>query len=317
MLGTQTRIGHRHDRPTEFRHEALFYLGDRDFLEGTGAFVQGALDAGEPVMVALLADKVAELRRHLGTDADRVEFVDMAELGRNPGRIIPAWHRFVDRHRDAPALWGVGEPVWSSRSPEELTECQRHESLLNDAFAGDRPWWLLCPYDTQALAPEVLEAARRSHPYVSERGASQPSAGFGGSSWVFDGPLPEPAGDVRRLEFDGSSLRAMRMTLSDWAAGALSSGRAADLLLAVHEVAANSVRHGGGSGVLRYWDDPAAAVVEVRDHGRIERLLVGRQLPSIDDEMGRGLWLAHQLCDLVQVRSSAAGTVVRLHMTRR
>jgi hypothetical protein len=29
-----------------------------------------------------------------------------------------------------------------------------------------------------------------------------------------------------------------------------------------------------------------------------------------------GLWLANQLCDLVQIRSFAAGTVVRLHMRR-
>ena len=59
-----------------------------------------------------------------------------------------------------------------------------------------------------------------------------------------------------------------------------------------------------------------SAVVEVWDHGRIHRLLAGRELPSIDDEMGRGLWLAHQLCDLVQVRSSPEGTIVRLHMAR-
>ena len=31
---------------------------------------------------------------------------------------------------------------------------------------------------------------------------------------------------------------------------------------------------------------------------------------------GRGVWLANQLCDLVQIRSGAAGTVVRLHARR-
>jgi hypothetical protein len=29
---------------------------------------------------------------------------------------------------------------------------------------------------------------------------------------------------------------------------------------------------------------------------------------------GRGLWLANQLCDLVQIRSGAGGTRVRLQM---
>jgi hypothetical protein len=31
---------------------------------------------------------------------------------------------------------------------------------------------------------------------------------------------------------------------------------------------------------------------------------------------GFGVWLANQVCDLVQIRSVAAGTVVRLHMRR-
>jgi hypothetical protein len=41
---------------------------------------------------------------------------------------------------------------------------------------------------------------------------------------------------------------------------------------------------------------------------------VGRTPPSPDQRAGRGLWLANQLCDLVQIRSTEAGTVVRLHM---
>jgi anti-sigma regulatory factor (Ser/Thr protein kinase) len=42
---------------------------------------------------------------------------------------------------------------------------------------------------------------------------------------------------------------------------------------------------------------------------------LARTLPFIR-EGGRGLWLVNQLCDLVQLRSSAAGGVVRLHMRR-
>jgi anti-sigma regulatory factor (Ser/Thr protein kinase) len=316
MSDTQTRTDHRYDRCTDFRHEALFYGGAYDFLEGTGAFIQGALDAGEPIMVALLPDRLDLLRRHLGPDAERVEFVDVAELGRNPGRIIPAWRWFVDRNRDAPSLRGICEPIWAARSEAELTECQRHESLLNDAFAGYRPWWLLCPYDVESLSPEVLDAARRSHPFVAEQGVSRPSPCYGTSSWIFDGELPQPAAVAGALEFDGASLRDVRVAVSAWAAGILPAGRAADLVLAAHEVATNSVLHGGGSGRVGYWQDATTAVAEVRDKGHIEGLLVGRELPSLDDEMGRGLWLAHQLCDLVQVRSSSDGTVVRLHVGR-
>jgi anti-sigma regulatory factor (Ser/Thr protein kinase) len=50
----------------------------------------------------------------------------------------------------------------------------------------------------------------------------------------------------------------------------------------------------------------------VRDPGYIAEPLVGRLRPSAAVEGGHGMWLANQLCDLVQVRSSRAGTTVRL-----
>jgi hypothetical protein len=64
------------------------------------------------------------------------------------------------------------------RSTDELVECQRHETLLNLAFAGVPAWWLLCPYDTSALGGPVLEEASRSHPFVSQRGVATASADY-------------------------------------------------------------------------------------------------------------------------------------------
>ena len=52
----------------------------------------------------------------------------------------------------------------------------------------------------------------------------------------------------------------------------------------------------------------------MRDDGRIEDPLVGRERPRPDQANGRGLWIANQLCDLVQVRSGHDGTEVRLRM---
>jgi Histidine kinase-like ATPase domain len=60
-----------------------------------------------------------------------------------------------------------------------------------------------------------------------------------------------------------------------------------------------------------------AAICEVRDRGYLDQPLAGRESPARDAEGGRGLWLANQFCDLVQIRSSEAGTVVRLHKSRR
>jgi anti-sigma regulatory factor (Ser/Thr protein kinase) len=96
-------------------------------------------------------------------------------------------------------------------------------------------------------------------------------------------------------------------------------GRAelADLLMAVTEVAGNSLVHGGGAGTIRVWPSAGGVVCEVRDGGWIRQPLAGRMRPAPDGESGRGLWMVNQLCDLLQLRSSPAGTVARLHMRRR
>lgn len=65
----------------------------------------------------------------------------------------------------------------------------------------------------------------------------------------------------------------------------------------------NTVLHGGGSGVARVWREPGAVLFESRDRGRVEGPLVGRVRPTASQIGGRGLWIANQLCDLVQIRS--------------
>ena len=98
------------------------------------------------------------------------------------------------------------------------------------------------------------------------------------------------------------------------AAAGLNPDRTADLVLAVDEVASNSLRHGGGRGTLRIWREQGALVCEVRDAGRFEDPLAGRERPALDRDGGRGLWMVNQLCDLVQLRSFPSGAVVRLHV---
>ena len=55
-------------------------------------------------------------------------------------------------------------------------------------------------------------------------------------------------------------------------------------------------------------------MLEVRDAGHIREPLVGRRRPTPEQQSGRGLWLVNRLCDLVQIRSSHEGTVVRVHV---
>ena len=135
-----------------FRHEALLYEGIDDFVEQTSSFIVEGVESGEPVLVVVAAEKIARLREELGARANVVHFADMLDVGSNPARIIPAWKSFVDGHAGSgQPLRGIGEPIWAGRSAEELIECERHEALLNLAFAAPRAWWLLCPYDVGEL----------------------------------------------------------------------------------------------------------------------------------------------------------------------
>ncbi|MFD8638520.1 ATP-binding protein, partial [Streptomyces sp. NPDC059656] len=97
----------------------------------------------------------------------------------------------------------------------------------------------------------------------------------------------------------------------------LNAARRGDLVLAVSEAAANSLSHGGGKGTLRLWDSADSGVVaEIRDGGHLADPLAGRGRPSLaSPHGGRGLWMIHQLCDLVEIRASADSLTLRLHMT--
>ena len=306
--------------PQGFRQEALFYEGLEWFMASVLPFVRGGVGRGEPVMVAVDAAKTARLREALGDGAGAVRFVDMPTLGRNPGCIIPAWREFVaDAAREGRPARGVGEPIWRGRSEAELEECHRHEALLNVAFDGGPEWRLVCPYDTAALPAEVLERARRTHPYVGTDAVTGRSAHYRRPGRAtLAGALPRPPARCDELEFTKDDLATVRALVQARSRSAgLDAGAAADAVLAVNELATNAIRHGGGRGVLRAWADGGALVCEVRDAGRIDDPLAGRGLPGDDVAGGRGLWLVNQVCDLVQLRSLRAGSTVRVHVRAR
>ena len=308
-------------RDKAFVHEAFFYRDADEFVRGMVQFIRDGLEAGEPVFVVLNAEKIERLRETLGENADRVLFADMAEVGANPARIIAAWCQFVDEHgADGQPIRGIGEPIWAGRSEAALAECHRHESLLNLAFANTPAFRLLCPYDVSALDPSVVEEAARTHPFVSDVESFRESGSYRGIEAIsapFADPLSEPPGSAEELPFDGDSLAAVRELVTERAVEAgLSHAHADILVLAVNELATNSLRHGGGSGVLRVWEDGDFVICQVEDSGRIDEPMVGRLQPVLDETGGRGLWLANQLCDLVQVRTFEDGNVVRIHMAR-
>jgi anti-sigma regulatory factor (Ser/Thr protein kinase) len=295
-------------------HEALLYAGLDDFLEGTTAFVHAGLDAGDRVMVAVPEPRLGALRHALHGAADDVGFLDMADVGRNPARIIPAVQQALADTPRRRLRW-IGEPVWPGRRPPEAVEGERHEALLNVAF-GDAPISILCPYDASRLDAGVLAGAERTHPTLCVGGHRRESPLYGDPHDVATAALhplePPPATAAERaIDADLHGLR--RFVAYHAGAAGLDGERLDSLLLAANEGAANAYLH-GHAGVLRIWHDASEVLCEIADLGTIADPLAGRRTPDAEQLTGRGLWLAHQLCDLVQLRSDARGTVLRLHL---
>ena len=304
---------------TRYRHQALLYDGLDQLVTEAVSFVQDAAAAGEPCLLLLQQHRLDLVREAAGAAASTTTFADVTQIGRNPATIIARWSAFV-AHHGGRAVRGIGEPIYAGRSPAQLRECQNHESLLNSAIDRSTALWLLCPYDVRVWDDDVIAEALRSHPvYRNGAGDDATSPVFAdhtARSRVFDGALePAPTG-VPWASFGPDDLPAVRAFTERHARGAdIESARVGDLVAAVHELALNSVQHGGGGGTVRCWHWDGAMVFEVADRGLLADPLVGRLAPPPTGARGRGLWIANQLCDLLQIRSGPiAGTVARAHM---
>ena len=299
-----------------YRHEALLYSGIGEFLAGVVPFIRDGVRLGQPVLLALPAPRERAVRDALGDDADRVIFADMVELA-NPARIIPAVRQFVAVTGGRP-IRGVGEPIWAGRRELEIVESQFHEALMDVALGPDTPLWVLCPYDVGALDRELIAEAHRSHASVVR--ATQPGVGsstFGGvrhASALFGMALPEPTAPTMTVRFNAARDAEMAARVLQHADTAgLPAHRSAKLAAAVDEIASAVDPLSGGEVTVRLWQDGAALVCEIDDHGVIDNPMVGRSGLGSPGGRDHGIRLANDLCDLVQVRSSADGTAVRVY----
>ncbi|HET6296355.1 MAG TPA: sensor histidine kinase [Kribbella sp.] len=306
---TETQLG----ETTGFLHDAFVYNDDEEFVRHTAPFLRDGVTAGEVVLAALPEPRIALLREVLGSAADQVAFLDITSAGRNPARIIPLWRNVLDQnpHR---GVRGIGEPAYRGRSEAGFEEAKLHEALLNVAFEHTGPFRLRCPYDA-AVVSATLDPTE-NHPFVHDSNGSSRGAGprTEVASMIFRTPLPAVPEDAERMEFGLAELTEVRHWVNARARErGLSADRIDDLALALHEVCTNSIRFGGGRGELSLWIADDSLICEVADQGSIDDLLVGRVLPPVEGLGGRGVWLANQLCDLVQLRSGAGFTQVRLH----
>lgn len=296
-------------------HLAYLYDGERDYLSCLSEFARAGLRNAEPVFVAVPGRRAALLRERLGAESSLLRYGAMAETGRNPARLIPELHAFVEEHPGQRVRY-IGESVWPGRSDAELCEAARHEALLNLAFAAASVS-IVCPYDVRGLAADVVARMHRTHPAILQDGRTQSATGYAGRGVVpaeCDDPLPAPPGHAETLGYETSLRQARALVASHGAALGMAAEAITNLVIAVGEITANTLRHTSAGGTLWVWHTDEEIICQVQDQGWITDPLAGRRRRS-PDVSGHGLWVVNQVCDLVEIRTSQdSGTIIRLHM---
>ena len=299
-------------------HDALFYTDAASYRSGCLEFVRAGLERDEPVLVAVPQPGLGLLRSAFTEDeAAQVRTADMAQAGRNPGRIIGTVLTAFVREHAGQRVRIIGEPIWAGRSDHEYPACAEHEALINVAL-GEAPAYILCPYDVRRLGREWLTDATRTHPTLAADGDRWESPAYTDPvalAAYFD-QAPEPAPPEADVLVIGPTTgpSTARRFVHDYAqATGMSEGRLRNLRTAVQELVVNTVVHAGGSGLLMIWTVGRQVVCQVQDGGRITDPLVGRRPPA-PPAVGHGLFTVHQVCDLVRVHRRRDGTLVRIHV---
>jgi anti-sigma regulatory factor (Ser/Thr protein kinase) len=123
--------------------------------------------------------------------------------------------------------------------------------------------------------------------------------------------------------FDADTLSELRKAvLAEAAAAGMPGERAGDVMLAVHELAANAVRHGAGEGWLSMSVTAGQLHCQVSDagphgNGNGGRSLSGRTAAAQPwpVQPGHGLWLVQASADQVSMASGPAGCRVTVVFT--
>jgi anti-sigma regulatory factor (Ser/Thr protein kinase) len=290
------------------------YAAEAECSQLVLGFLQNGLESGEPVLIAVSPRNADLLSPAVAGRGGQVEFAMMAEFGRNPGRMIGALWDLVSRN-EGRRVRCVQEPLWPGRSAAEAREVLRHEALVNLAFVG-QPLSLLCIYQRRLLSNSGRTATELTHPMLRTGAAVLANGGYQGAGILpadCDLPLELPPAATSALTYRDDLRQVRRQAEAEAVAAGLPADRAADLVLAVSEVAANTLRHAGGCGELLTWHTAAEVVCEIRDRGTLADPLAGRRRP-VNMGKGHGLWVVNQVCDLVEVRASPAQTIVRMHV---
>jgi anti-sigma regulatory factor (Ser/Thr protein kinase) len=294
-------------------HTALIYSGPEQYLATVVPYLQAALADGEQALVVTDAEKAEWLHRELGEEAKAIEFAVTGTTHQRQAQIVQA---VIER-----AIYGhcsriIAETALARRSPREVDDYLRFEAAWNVAFRTC-PISILCPYDASALPADVVLGCQRTHPVLSAQQGTEPSCHFVDPGGYIAGSCVVTKPPASAEEFcceTKADLAAARAFVRVHATRAgLGTKVTAELSLAVSEVMTNALDYGQAPRRLYAYSEGPMLVCHVHDSGEGPGNPLASYLPpGIGPVPGRGLWVARQLCDSLEIATDATGTHVRL-----
>jgi anti-sigma regulatory factor (Ser/Thr protein kinase) len=301
-------------------HDALIYGSDESLMSTLVPWLHEGLEQEDGAIVATTAPHIDQLRDALGSDGDSVSFLSADDLYVHPVQTIAAWQRVLSDAADTGVTYTriVGE-VRFGATEDLQTSWTRYESALNAVFERS-PAWIVCPYDVRTLPPAVIDRAWRTHPTVWDSTRRKSDRYEVPARLLRE--IVEPGRAVTGppslvLQIDGSVREVREAVRALGGEARLPRSRVEELVLAVSELAGNTVRHAGGGGRLALWITSEGVVCEVTDHGGgMADPLAGLVPPKPSASAGMGLWIARQLSDSFAIGADGDGTTVRIAVDR-
>jgi anti-sigma regulatory factor (Ser/Thr protein kinase) len=135
---------------------------------------------------------------------------------------------------------------------------------------------------------------------------------------VHSDPVPDDRSTLLDRKFGRDEITVVRHEVTARLGGGVLGDRMHGFVLAINEVITNAVLHAGGQGRIVLCVTSATVCCTVTDSGPgiPEQFRRPPNVPEALEVGGRGIWLAHQLCDTVTMATGPIGTTIELCVAR-
>lgn len=293
-------------------HHGLLHPPSADLAEIVTPLVAQQLASGRPVLAVLPALTAAAIHRRLST-VTGLHTADADELYRHPGRVLAYYAAWITKTSPDEPVTIIAAPNPGNDDPYRAACWMHIDALTNHALATCN-LTLICAYPDD---PATAAAIRQAHPSLLNGQVTPSPDHLPATRFLARYPLPPPdqmgPPRISRILHRASQLPALRHVLRLHLTDAgLPDDCCDDFLLAITEIASNAVEHGLPPASVGLWITSTSVTCQITDNGQFTKPLAGLLPPPTDQCRGRGLWIAHQLCDQVYLWPDP--TTIRLHL---